>query len=138
MVIGSPLETHGLQETQATAVAMGWNWCWPTCVRLRLSRGFRDRDRTPSRRVADPWRPDQLPACQVNRDFALRHQTPSSYEEKAFVEVGGLLSYAPSFTDLFVRAATFVDKILSRHALSPRCALQADSEGLDCFARRVR
>ena len=45
-------------------------------------------------------------------DFALQHQIPSSYEEKAFVEVGGLLSYAPSFTDLFVRAATFVDKIL--------------------------
>jgi putative ABC transport system substrate-binding protein len=28
------------------------------------------------------------------------------------VEDGGLLSYAPSYTDLFRRAATYVDKIL--------------------------
>ena len=28
------------------------------------------------------------------------------------VQSGGLLSYAPSFTDLFRRAATYVDKIL--------------------------
>ena len=29
-----------------------------------------------------------------------------------FVEVGGLMSYAPSYTDLYRRAADFVDKIL--------------------------
>jgi putative ABC transport system substrate-binding protein len=37
---------------------------------------------------------------------------PSIYEERLFVEVGGLMSYAPSFIDLFRRAATHVDKIL--------------------------
>jgi putative ABC transport system substrate-binding protein len=45
-------------------------------------------------------------------DFALKNHLPSSYDEKAFVEAGGLLSYAPSFIDLFGRAARFVDKIL--------------------------
>jgi ABC-type uncharacterized transport system substrate-binding protein len=30
----------------------------------------------------------------------------------AFVEAGGLVSYGPSLPDLFVRAATYVDKIL--------------------------
>ena len=50
--------------------------------------------------------------AQLIVDFALQQRIPSSYDEKVFVEFGGLLSYAPSFTDLFARAAIFVDKIL--------------------------
>jgi len=42
----------------------------------------------------------------------LANLLPSSYEERAFVEAGGLLSYAPSFIDLYQRAASYVDKIL--------------------------
>jgi len=34
------------------------------------------------------------------------------YAGPEFVEAGGLMSYAPSYTDLYRRAATFVDKIL--------------------------
>jgi putative tryptophan/tyrosine transport system substrate-binding protein len=34
------------------------------------------------------------------------------YWEREFVEGGGLMSYGPSFTDLYRRAATYVDKIL--------------------------
>ena len=49
---------------------------------------------------------------QLIADFALKNRLPSTYEERLFVESGGLLSYAPSFTDLFQRAATYVDKIL--------------------------
>ncbi len=45
-------------------------------------------------------------------DFALKSRIPSVYEERLFVESGGLLSYAPSYTDLFRRAATYVDRIL--------------------------
>jgi len=45
-------------------------------------------------------------------DFALKNRLPSIYDERLFVEAGGLLSYAPSFTDSFRRAATYVDKIL--------------------------
>jgi putative ABC transport system substrate-binding protein len=49
---------------------------------------------------------------QLIADFALKSRLPSIYEERLFVESGGLMSYAPSFTDLFRRAATYVDKIL--------------------------
>jgi putative tryptophan/tyrosine transport system substrate-binding protein len=49
---------------------------------------------------------------QLIVDFALKNRLPSVYEERLFVEAGGLISYAPSFTDLFRRAATYVDKIL--------------------------
>ncbi len=34
------------------------------------------------------------------------------YHSSEFVEAGGLMSYAPSQTDLWRRAADFVDKIL--------------------------
>lgn len=44
--------------------------------------------------------------------FALKIRIPSVYEERIFVEAGGLMSYAPSFSDLFRRAAAHVDKIL--------------------------
>ena len=49
---------------------------------------------------------------QLIADFALRNMLPSIYDEKLFVEAGGLLSYGPSFIDLFQRAASYVDKIL--------------------------
>ena len=34
------------------------------------------------------------------------------YEDKAFVEAGGLISYGPSIAELYRRSATYVDKIL--------------------------
>jgi ABC-type uncharacterized transport system substrate-binding protein len=45
-------------------------------------------------------------------DFALRHRLPTASFQRFFTEAGTLLSYGPSFADLFRRAATFVDKIL--------------------------
>lgn len=49
---------------------------------------------------------------QLIADFALKKRLPSIHDERLFVEAGGLMSYAPSFTDSFRRAATYVDKIL--------------------------
>jgi putative tryptophan/tyrosine transport system substrate-binding protein len=37
---------------------------------------------------------------------------PVIFEQAAFVDAGGFMSYGVSFTDLDRRAATFVDKIL--------------------------
>jgi putative ABC transport system substrate-binding protein len=37
---------------------------------------------------------------------------PAMYEQRDFVEAGGLISYGPHLPDLFRRAATYVDKIL--------------------------
>ena len=45
-------------------------------------------------------------------DLALRNRLPSVFQNREFVEVGGLLSYAPSTTANYRRAASFVDKIL--------------------------
>jgi putative ABC transport system substrate-binding protein len=37
---------------------------------------------------------------------------PAIYGGREFVEAGGLISYAPMFTDIYRRSATYVDKIL--------------------------
>jgi len=44
--------------------------------------------------------------------FALKAKLPSAYTYREHVEVGGLVSYAPSYHDMFRRAAAYVDKIL--------------------------
>jgi len=43
---------------------------------------------------------------------AARHRLPAVYPFRSFAEVGGLLSYGPSFTAIFRRTAEYVDKIL--------------------------
>lgn len=45
-------------------------------------------------------------------EFAAKNRLPAMYYASEFVEAGGLMSYAPSYTDLWRRAAEFVDKIL--------------------------
>jgi putative ABC transport system substrate-binding protein len=45
-------------------------------------------------------------------DFAATRRLPAMYPNREFVDEGGLMSYAPSFTDLFRRAAVYVDRIL--------------------------
>jgi len=45
-------------------------------------------------------------------DLAAKHRLPSMSQAREFVELGGLIAYGASITDLFRRAATYVDKIL--------------------------
>lgn len=45
-------------------------------------------------------------------DLAAKTRLPTSYWASEFVEGGGLVTYSVSFTDLFRRAATYVDKII--------------------------
>ena len=45
-------------------------------------------------------------------EFASQQRIPTMYEDRTFVDAGGLVSYGPSSTDNFRRAATYVDKIL--------------------------
>jgi ABC-type uncharacterized transport system substrate-binding protein len=45
-------------------------------------------------------------------ELATKKRLPGMYAAPEFVEVGGLMSYTPSYTDQFRRAAVYVDKIL--------------------------
>ena len=44
-------------------------------------------------------------------DQAAKHQLPTVGQQREFAEAGCLLSYGPSFADMYRRAAMFVDKI---------------------------
>jgi putative ABC transport system substrate-binding protein len=56
------------------------------------------------------------PAIDLHRkrvvDLAATSRLPAMYGSREFVDLGGLMSYGPSYPDLFRRAATYVDKIL--------------------------
>jgi putative ABC transport system substrate-binding protein len=45
-------------------------------------------------------------------EFAAKNRLPLIYDTVEFIEGGGLMSYGPSFPDLWRRAAIYVDKIL--------------------------
>jgi len=52
----------------------------------------------------------------VNRDLivalAARHRLPALYSFRSDVASGGLMSYGPDTTNLFVRSASYIDRIL--------------------------
>jgi len=45
-------------------------------------------------------------------ELANKHRLPAIYFQKEFVDEGGLMSYGADYTDLYRRAAVYVDKIL--------------------------
>ena len=57
---------------------------------------------------------DTLTQTNVRRivDLSAKHRLPSIFTSREFVDAGGLMAYGPNFTDLYRRAATYVDKIL--------------------------
>ena len=59
--------------------------------------------------VGDPLTADNQ--LQINR-LALAARLPSMHGSRSYVESGGFVSYGPDFSDLFRRAADYVDKIL--------------------------
>jgi putative ABC transport system substrate-binding protein len=44
--------------------------------------------------------------------FMAEHRLPGMFPYREFVQEGGLLAYGPDYTDMYRRAATYVDKIL--------------------------
>jgi putative ABC transport system substrate-binding protein len=58
--------------------------------------------------------PQPLINAHRNRilEFAAKNKLPAMYPLADYVDEGGLMSYAPVYTDLFRRAATYADKIL--------------------------
>ena len=46
-------------------------------------------------------------------EFALKNRLPAMFGSRGSVNAGGLMSYGPNLTQMFARAATFVDRILN-------------------------
>lgn len=49
---------------------------------------------------------------QIIADAAVRMKVPSMSGYRGFVEVGGLMSYAASLTEIYRRGATYIDRVL--------------------------
>ena len=45
-------------------------------------------------------------------ELALKNRLPTMFAQRQYAEAGGLMAYSADFSDLYRRAATFVDKIL--------------------------
>jgi len=58
--------------------------------------------------------PEELLTAHRDRivDFSAKNKLPSMYSDPRYTNAGGLMSYGPVITDLWRRAATYVDKIL--------------------------
>jgi putative ABC transport system substrate-binding protein len=58
--------------------------------------------------------PSRLFFNERNRivELARKYRLPAIYPQKEFVDAGGLMSYGVDYTDLYRRAAGYVDKIL--------------------------
>ena len=49
--------------------------------------------------------------CARLAEFTLRHRMPSVFAFREWVDAGGLLSYGPSITGMYRRAADYVGRI---------------------------
>jgi putative ABC transport system substrate-binding protein len=70
-------------------------------------------------------------------DLATKYRLPGIYFQKEFVDEGGLMSYGADFTDLFRRAAHYVDKILKGAKPGDLPVQQEPSLNLSSTSRRL-
>ncbi len=102
-----------LKSTQAAARALGLQL---QILELRPPGSFEDAFATMARRRtgAVVVRPDPIAYLHQKRiaDLAAQHRIPAIYGFRESVEAGGLMSYGASLSDMFRRAAVYVDKIL--------------------------
>jgi putative ABC transport system substrate-binding protein len=109
----SPVEQLGFREMSSAAQAVGIEI---QSIEIRtvddLSEAFAALSSSGVHAVLAHGNPVNFRGRQLIADFALKNGLPSIFEERLFVESGGLMSYAPSFSDMFRRAASYVDKIL--------------------------
>ena len=109
---GSPAAVLEMSEVQAAARKLG--------LEVEILEIRRAEDIAPA---FESLR-DRADALYIGADFlvganririntlTLGARLPTIYNSREYVELGGLLSYGPSYPDLFRRAAEFVDKIL--------------------------
>jgi putative ABC transport system substrate-binding protein len=109
---GNPSAALDMREAEATARALG--------LEAITSEILRSEDIAPAF-DALKGRVEALYVCNdplVNTNrvrmntLALAARLPAMYGFRELVEAGGLMSYGPNYSDLFRRAADYVDKIL--------------------------
>ena len=109
----NPGNAQSLKETELAAGAFK--------VQLQYIDVLAPKDIETAFRAASKGRADALlalasPVLNAHRkqliELALKSRLPAIYARAVIVEEGGLMTYGTSVTDLYRRAATYVDKIL--------------------------
>jgi len=108
-----PGNAQSLKEVELSAKALGVKIQYFDVVSPKnLESAFRDA----SKGLADGLLTLRSPVIGSQRiqvvELAAKNRLPTIYARAKFVEAGGLVSYGVSFTDMFRRVATYVDKIL--------------------------
>jgi putative ABC transport system substrate-binding protein len=109
---GYPAAVNEMQEVQAAAKALAFE------VAIFEIRGAEDIEHVfeTLKNRAEVLYVCADPLVFANRvrvaTLALGARLPTIYDNEAFVEAGGLMSYGPSFANMFRRSAEYVDKIL--------------------------
>lgn len=100
------------KETQLAARALGLQ-LYPVEARspTDFDKAFEEAIR--ARVGALAITPEQVFGGNLKRiaDLATKHRLPSIYQIREFADAGGLMAYGADRTDMFRRAATYVDKI---------------------------
>jgi ABC-type uncharacterized transport system substrate-binding protein len=109
----NPGNAQALRETEPAAEALK--------VQLQYLNVLDLKDIETAFRAASKGRADAVlalnsPVLNSHRtqvaDLAIKNRLPAIYPWPEIVDAGGLMTYGASYTDLFRRAATYVDKIL--------------------------
>jgi putative ABC transport system substrate-binding protein len=107
------ISTLGWKESQLPARALGLQlYSMEISSADKFDKAFEDATRARVGAVAIG--PNALVAANQKRiaDLAAKGRLPSIYQLREFVNSGGLMAYGPDRSDLYRRAATYVDKIL--------------------------
>src|SRR5262249_7963096 len=102
-----------VKETQAAARTLGLQ-C--QLIEVQDSKGFDSAFEAATKEHAQALLTSPGPVITTHQarivEVAAKNPLPAMYAAPEFVDAGGLMSYAPSYTDLYRRAAIYVDKIL--------------------------
>ena len=116
-----PISALGLREIQLPARNLAIE------VRSLEVRNFADLDKALQKAVegrvnalAAMPNPVFVTSLKQIADFALQNRWPSMFHLREFADAGGLMAYGVDRSDLYRRAATYVDKIL-KGASWPTC-----------------
>ena len=110
----NPQSQFELKEMQAAAQALGLQLhAVPVSPQDSLEEAFATMTRASARGLIVLTDPIFFSQRRKIVDLASRSRLPAMYFFQDFVAEGGLVSYAPSDTDLYRRSATYVHRILN-------------------------
>jgi len=108
-----PVSEQHIKESEAVAQTLGLQ---VQSVQVQSPDDFEKAFLTITKSRADALLIPRSPLVRTHAtritDFAEKRRLPTMYDDRLFVEAGGLMSYGTNTLDFYRRAATYVDKIL--------------------------